>query len=256
MRQLSPGEGALLHVLPWANHPALLLYATQRGGVHCCDLRCAKDAWHIPPAPSLGLVSQLVADPSGQHWLVQGTSRGWVGLWDVRFLLCVNSWQHPQRWVGFGGCGLLGGVWWLGFVFEGSGAPACPHRSAHGADECVSSIQSQPSQLLTPHSPKLTFISCPYPAACSQVWDPGDGCCCCSAPAPGPCCWQPAACRCTAAVHRCRYTGGGAVGCAGRQVPPGGSYLCILHASCGALGDAVLPAGAGQGSTTAGRVMP
>jgi hypothetical protein len=103
VRQLSPGEGALLHVLPWSNHPALLLYASQRGGVHCCDLRCAKDAWHIPPAPSLGLLSQLVADPSGQHWLVQGTSRGWVGLWDVRFLLCVNSWQHPQRWVGCGG---------------------------------------------------------------------------------------------------------------------------------------------------------
>lgn len=97
VRQLSPGEGALLHVLPWANHPALLLYASQRGGVHCCDLRCAKDAWHVPSAPSLCLVSQLVADPSGQHWLAQGTSRGWVALWDVRFLLCVNSWQHPQR---------------------------------------------------------------------------------------------------------------------------------------------------------------
>lgn len=97
VRQLSPGEGAILHVLPWANHPALLVYASQRGGVHCCDLRCAKDAWHVPPAPSLGLVSQVVADPSGQHWLAQGTSRGWVGLWDVRFLLCVNSWQHPQR---------------------------------------------------------------------------------------------------------------------------------------------------------------
>lgn len=97
VRQLSPGEGALLHVLPWANHPALLLYASQRGGVHCCDLRCAKDALHVPSAPSLGLVSQVVADPSGQHWLAQGTSRGWVTLWDVRFLLCVNSWQHPQR---------------------------------------------------------------------------------------------------------------------------------------------------------------
>jgi hypothetical protein len=46
---------------------------------------------------SLGLAQQLVADPSGQHLLAQGTSRGCVCLWDVRFLLCVNSWQHPQR---------------------------------------------------------------------------------------------------------------------------------------------------------------
>jgi hypothetical protein len=44
-----------------------------------------------------GLAHQLVADPSGQHWLAQGTSRGWVCLWDARFLICVNSWQHPQR---------------------------------------------------------------------------------------------------------------------------------------------------------------
>jgi phosphoinositide-3-kinase regulatory subunit 4 len=97
IRQLSPGEGAILKVLPWGGHPSLLLYASQRGGVHCCDLRCSADVWQVPASPSLGLAQQLVADPSGQHWLAQGTSRGWVCLWDVRFLLCVNSWQHPQR---------------------------------------------------------------------------------------------------------------------------------------------------------------
>lgn len=97
LRQLSPGEGAILQVVPWGGHPQLLLYASQRGGVHCADLRCAADAWHVPAAPSLGLAQQLVADPSGQHWLAQGTSRGWVCLWDARFLVCVNSWQHPQR---------------------------------------------------------------------------------------------------------------------------------------------------------------
>jgi hypothetical protein len=117
LRQVSPGEGAILHVLPWANHPALLLYASQRGGVHCCDLRCARDAWHVPPAPSLGLVEQVVADPSGQHWLAQGSSRGWVCLWDVRFLLCVNSWQLPQRYAGGvqQGCA---GIGWLALMWR------------------------------------------------------------------------------------------------------------------------------------------
>eukprot|EP00879_Flechtneria_rotunda_P022840 GHRR01024135.1.p1 GENE.GHRR01024135.1~~GHRR01024135.1.p1 ORF type:complete len:413 (+),score=138.78 GHRR01024135.1:1164-2402(+) len=97
VRQLSPGEGAILKIVPWGPHPALLLYATQRGGVHCCDLRAPADVWHVPAAPSLGLCQQLLADPTGQHWFAQGTSRGWVCLWDVRFLLCVNSWQHPHR---------------------------------------------------------------------------------------------------------------------------------------------------------------
>lgn len=40
---------------------------------------------------------QVVADPQGQHWLLLGTSRGWLRLWDVRFLLQANSWQHPGR---------------------------------------------------------------------------------------------------------------------------------------------------------------
>lgn len=54
VRQLSPGEGSILSVCHWGAHPSLLLYASQRGGVHCVDLRCAADAWHVPPAPSLG----------------------------------------------------------------------------------------------------------------------------------------------------------------------------------------------------------
>jgi hypothetical protein len=54
LRQVSPGEGSIMATCPWGGHPALLLYATQRGGVHCIDLRCATDVWHVPPAPSLG----------------------------------------------------------------------------------------------------------------------------------------------------------------------------------------------------------
>lgn len=43
---------------------------------------------------------QVVLDPAGQHWLLTGTSRGHLRLWDVRFLLRVNSWQHPSRSAG------------------------------------------------------------------------------------------------------------------------------------------------------------
>jgi hypothetical protein len=45
----------------------------------------------LPPPP------KVVADPLGQHWLLLATDRGHLLLWDVRFLLRVNSWQHPSK---------------------------------------------------------------------------------------------------------------------------------------------------------------
>ncbi len=53
----------------------------------------------MPAPPSLGLVEHLVADPTGGNWLLSGSSRGYLCLWDVRFRLAVNSWQLPQRCV-------------------------------------------------------------------------------------------------------------------------------------------------------------
>lgn len=45
LRQASPGEGAVSEVAQWGG---LLLYATQRGGVHAWDLRCDRNAWTLP----------------------------------------------------------------------------------------------------------------------------------------------------------------------------------------------------------------
>lgn len=38
----------------------------------------------------------MAADPSGSNWLVTGSSRGHLTLWDMRFNLAVNSIQQPQ----------------------------------------------------------------------------------------------------------------------------------------------------------------
>lgn len=37
----------------------------------------------------------MALDPSDQNWLVTGSSRGQLCLWDVRFRLPVNTWQYP-----------------------------------------------------------------------------------------------------------------------------------------------------------------
>ncbi len=96
MRQLSPGQGAILELAAWGPH--LLLYVTQRGGVTAWDTRAPRDAWSLPCAPARGLPEHLLADPSpAATWLMTGSNRGYLSLWDVRFLQCANAWRHPLR---------------------------------------------------------------------------------------------------------------------------------------------------------------
>jgi phosphoinositide-3-kinase regulatory subunit 4 len=94
-RQVSPGEGRVFDVQAWGGSPFLLTYVTQRGGVHGLDLRSGRDVWVVPSPPSLGLLTSVAADPVGQNWLLLGSSRGHLRLWDVRFLLRASSCQHP-----------------------------------------------------------------------------------------------------------------------------------------------------------------
>jgi len=63
-RQVSPGEGRVLDVQQWGAAPPLMIYSTQRGGVHGMDLRMERDAWVVPAPPNLGLLQQV-----GRGWL-------------------------------------------------------------------------------------------------------------------------------------------------------------------------------------------
>lgn len=91
--QVSPGGGAVLDLAAWG--PSLLVHASQQGGVAAWDLRAGCDAWALPCPPSAGVVERFVLDPASQNWLLAGSSRGQLTLWDARFLLPVNAWQHP-----------------------------------------------------------------------------------------------------------------------------------------------------------------
>ncbi|KAK9909837.1 hypothetical protein WJX75_008190 [Coccomyxa subellipsoidea] len=92
-RQAAPGEGAVLEVMQWGS---LLLYATQRGGIHAWDLRADTNAWTLPTTSNQGVLERLAVDTNGQSWLLTGSSRGQLTLWDMRFQLAVNSIQQPQ----------------------------------------------------------------------------------------------------------------------------------------------------------------
>ncbi|XP_042473564.1 serine/threonine-protein kinase VPS15-like isoform X1 [Zingiber officinale] len=93
------GEGAILSVLNCSSIDSSIsqtvLFTTQRCGVHLWDTRANSDAWTFKAVPDEGYVSSLVMGQCG-NWFVSGSSRGVLTLWDLRFLLPVNSWQYPM----------------------------------------------------------------------------------------------------------------------------------------------------------------
>lgn len=84
-----------MEVMQWG--PALLLYATQRGGVHAWDLRTRGDVWRLAGPPGLGPTEHLVVDPGANNWLLTGAcaaTTGGLRLWARR---CCDG-QRPAGW--------------------------------------------------------------------------------------------------------------------------------------------------------------
>ncbi|CAK9875311.1 unnamed protein product [Sphagnum jensenii] len=93
--KLDTQEGSILSLQNFSNDgPPQLLYSTQRNGIHLWDLRTQADVWTLRVKPAQGFISTTVLDPAC-NWLVSGTSRGILTLWDLRFQVPVNTWQHP-----------------------------------------------------------------------------------------------------------------------------------------------------------------
>ncbi|RZR89936.1 hypothetical protein BHM03_00017747 [Ensete ventricosum] len=92
------GEGAILSLLNCSSADSCIsqtvLFSTQRCGVHLWDTRMNSETWTFRAVPDEGYLSSLVLGQCG-NWFVSGSSRGFLTLWDLRFLLPVNSWQYP-----------------------------------------------------------------------------------------------------------------------------------------------------------------
>lgn len=74
---------------------SVLTYGTQKGIVHAWDLRCGEEPFRLIHGPELGHLTSTALG-GDRHWIVSGTSRGYVTLWDVRFQVPVKLWQHPS----------------------------------------------------------------------------------------------------------------------------------------------------------------
>ncbi|XP_056167022.1 serine/threonine-protein kinase VPS15-like isoform X1 [Syzygium oleosum] len=89
-------EGAVLSLMNYSadnTSSQMVMYSTQNGGIHLFDARSNLNAWSLATSPEEGYVSSIVAGPCG-NWFVSGSSRGVLTLWDLRFLIPVNSWQY------------------------------------------------------------------------------------------------------------------------------------------------------------------
>ncbi|KAK1270728.1 Shaggy-related protein kinase kappa [Acorus gramineus] len=98
VKKIEAGEGAILSVLNCFTDGSagpMILYSTQRCGIQLWDTRTSVTAWKFKTAPEEGYVSSLVVGPCG-NWFVSGSSRGVLTLWDMRFLIPVNSWQYSM----------------------------------------------------------------------------------------------------------------------------------------------------------------
>lgn len=93
------GEGAIRSILncPAGNgsYSHTVLYSTQLCGIQVWDTRTDSMSWRFKASPDKGSVSSLVMGACG-NWFVSGTSRGVLTLWDMRFLLPVNSWRYSK----------------------------------------------------------------------------------------------------------------------------------------------------------------
>lgn len=96
LRSINPGEGEVLGVSHF-NTPSgsILVYATQRGRIHSLDIRCAREPFALNLRPELGYLTDMEVG-NDRNWVVAGTSRGYVGLWDIRYQTMVKLWRHSR----------------------------------------------------------------------------------------------------------------------------------------------------------------
>jgi len=77
---------------------SVLAFGSDSGTVHGWDLRCQNGAWSLLLGPQAGLITSVAVPPEGDAvWMVAGTSRGYLVLFDLRFHIPLRAWRHPSH---------------------------------------------------------------------------------------------------------------------------------------------------------------
>lgn len=96
LKVVSPNEGAVEAVQHFNGDVAsVLAYVTRDGGVHGWDLRSSRDAFYFDVRPELGSSTAMTVAPD-RSWIIVGTSRGFILLWDLRYNVLCKLWRHSS----------------------------------------------------------------------------------------------------------------------------------------------------------------
>ena len=60
------------------------------------ELGTMRPAWQLKNNISHGVITAMVIDHH-KAWLLVGTNRGILTLWDLRFMVAIRSWVHPTK---------------------------------------------------------------------------------------------------------------------------------------------------------------
>ncbi|RUS35036.1 hypothetical protein BC938DRAFT_476587 [Jimgerdemannia flammicorona] len=79
-----------------AETKSILLFATSQGNIYALDLRSMRVLWKLKNQSSHGVITSMVCDRR-RAWLLVGTTRGILTLYDIRFQIALRSWVHPSK---------------------------------------------------------------------------------------------------------------------------------------------------------------
>lgn len=90
------GPGSILDV-KYFKHRNLSIVSTAAHKIIGIDTRATTHSWTLLADPSHGIPIRIGIDHTCPHYFVTGTSRGSISVWDMRFLIPVNTWRHPAH---------------------------------------------------------------------------------------------------------------------------------------------------------------
>ncbi|KAI9029972.1 hypothetical protein CLU79DRAFT_733513 [Phycomyces nitens] len=79
-----------------AGSKSFLMFATTKGNIYAMDLLTMEIVWKLKNPKSHGVITSMVTDRL-HTWLLVGTVRGILTLYDLRFQIPLRSWLHPSK---------------------------------------------------------------------------------------------------------------------------------------------------------------
>jgi WD40 repeat protein len=100
VRTLDPGDGCVTALQHFTDEMAsVVAFSTQRGTVAGWDLRSSGTPFRYNVRPEFGVPTCMTLPPNSavKGWIMVGTSRGYLIMWDTRFNLMSAAWKHSSN---------------------------------------------------------------------------------------------------------------------------------------------------------------